>query len=169
MSIKSVLLNPDIAFTDSWKVPTLEEINEVIPVEFQGREDFIQFYQSSNGGVFAEGAFFYPDSFYPNINKNYVPIEISNFHYISKFDDDEESEALTSILQADLDRQGYLDWIDDILAFDLLFATNYADNDFLIDGQTGEIKYLDYEEEVILVIAPTFRDFCQNIQKIRRK
>lgn len=168
MNNRSLFLNKNIVFIQNWKCINLADIEEIIPNNFFGRQEFINFYLLNNGGVFSNGAFFYRDIFYKIKNDLYLPIEISSFYYIPKIGDRERSEYLTSIMEANADRQGFSDFIDDILTFDLLFATNFSGNDFCIDGQTGEIKYIDYNNEDVIVVAPSFKDFCENIQQKRR-
>ncbi|STZ64206.1 Uncharacterised protein [Moraxella lacunata] len=168
MNNRNLFLNKNIIFTQHWKSINLADIEEIIPNNFLGRQDFIDFYLLNNGGLFHHGAFFYRDVFYKIENDLYLPIEISSFYYMPKIGDKEKSEYLTSIIEANTDRHGFSDFIDDILDFDVIFATNFSGNDFCIDGQTGEIKYIDYHDENAIIIAPSFKEFCEHIQPKRR-
>lgn len=168
-------LNTDIVFEDSWKKPTMSDILEKIVRNFPNKNDFIEFYQITNGGRFVKGAYFYPTDFYKDDEvRNYVPIEVSSFFYIPLAEDDSESDYIMSITEAEERREDYSEEFEEFTAFHIPFADNHADNDFWIDIQTGEIKYMDYEgmeynPYKAIIIAPSFKDFCKHIQSKRRK
>ncbi|MCL5247600.1 hypothetical protein M4I21_17400 [Cellulophaga sp. 20_2_10] len=165
-------LNKDVVFENSWKKLSIAGINEIIPHNFQGKEDFIQFYLSTNGGCFTERAFIYIDNIYEMYNDDYNPIEIMSFFHIPIEEDNEESDYTTSLIEASERRELVSEELEEFALFNFPFADNYADNDFWIDIQTGEIKYIDYEESYdpndAIIVAPSFSEFCKNIQAKRR-
>ncbi|MEK4425951.1 SMI1/KNR4 family protein [Solibacillus sp. FSL K6-1523] len=161
-------LNNDILFEDSWKDISVSKINEIVSDEFPGKKDFIEFYLAKNGGVFTKGAYIYPDNFYEISNKDYLSIEISSFFHIPLIEGEDDSSSTMSIEKAIDRRIDYSDDFENFVLFHIPFADNHADNDFWIDIQTGEIKYMDYEEsynpEDAIIVAPSFLEFCKHIQ-----
>ncbi|MCH1624640.1 SMI1/KNR4 family protein [Ferdinandcohnia quinoae] len=161
-------LDNDILFENSWKSVSLSEINEIVPDEFPGKKDFIEFYLTTNGGVFSKGAYIYPNNFYEVLNKDYYSIEIGSFYHILLIEDEADSVYTTSIERAKDRRIDYSEEFEDFVLFHIPFADNHADNDFWIDIQTGEIKYMDYEissdPKDAIIVAPSFPDFCKHIQ-----
>lgn len=169
MSLKmneEVFFAEKIAFECHWKQVMREQIDEYID-NFPGKEDFIKFYLTHNGGVFTDGAYFYPDEFY-EVPKEYRFIEIASFFHIPLLDDeDEKFHTMSMEKERDL-RVISSDEFTDFVLFHIPIADNYASNSFWIDIQTGEIKYMDFEEnwhpDDAIVVAPSFFDFCKRIE-----
>lgn len=159
----------EIVFEYSWKMLSNSQIDELI-TEFPGKEEFKAFYLTHNGGIFTKRAFFYPHNYY-NLSKDYELIEIGSFLHLSPLEDDEKSNFTISI-EEEIDRRNYSDDFEDFILFNIPFAINDADNDFWIDIQSGEIKYVDYsvsyDPNNAIIIAPSFSDFCKNIKANRK-
>lgn len=164
--------NNEIVFENHWKNVTLSQINEVIPHDFFGKKEFIEFYLCTNGGCFTNEAYIYRDSFYQVSKNDCNLIEIASFLHIPLFEKDENPHWTSSIIEVMERRDLLSENFEEFTLFHIPFADNYGDNDFWIDIQTGEIKYIDYEESYdpndAIIVAPSFPEFCKNIQAKRR-
>lgn len=168
MSNDNFFSSKGIVFDDSLQGLTKEDINNLISSEFNGKDFLVNFYLSNNGGYFSNGAFFYRDKILNITPDDYSLLEIEGFYFIegeSCF----ESEYLLSINEVLSRRVRYSQFIKDFAKEHILFAVDAGDNDYWINTNTGEIKYIrrDLEDQVIEV-APTFYDFCINIEPSRR-
>lgn len=171
MSNISHFISNKIVFENSWKKVSVDDVYEIV-TDFPGRKDFVDFYLIKNGGCFTNGAYIYRDNFYKVEKSDYNVIEVSSFFHIPVKGDIEDSEYTMSILEAIDRREDYSEDFDEFTSFHIPFADNFGDNDFWIDIQTGEIKYIDYEESDnpndAIIIAPSFIEFCQHLQANRR-
>lgn len=168
MLSEKIILNNGVILENSWKRLSIENINEVILFDFPGKKRFIDFYLYMNGGTLAKGAYIHRNSFYEISKGDYTSIEVSSFFYIPLIDDESHSDYTQSILEAKERREGYSEVFDEYISFHIPFADNFGDNDFWIDVQTGEVKYIDYESSDnpndAIIVAPSFDDFCKNLQ-----
>ncbi|EAY9404754.1 SMI1/KNR4 family protein, partial [Salmonella enterica] len=52
------------------------------------------------------------------------------------------------------------------------FAGDAGDNDYWLDMESGNVKYIRWESDDnpdnAIIVAPTFYDFCMSIQATRR-
>ena len=62
-----LFINNQIPFNNQWKHLSINDIKEIIPYDFFGKKEFVEFYSVANGGNFVNGAFIYRDSFYCNL------------------------------------------------------------------------------------------------------
>ena len=172
MSNKPLFINNQIPFENQWKNLSINDIEEAVPYDFFGKKEFIEFYLVTNGGKFTKGAYIYRDNFYSITKGDYNSLEVGSFFNIPLIGDNEDSEYTMSIPDAIDRRQGHSDEFDEFTLFNIPFADNFGDNDFWIDIQTGEIKYVDYEScydpNDAIIVAPSFVDFCQKLQDKRR-
>ncbi|EJU6597813.1 SMI1/KNR4 family protein, partial [Salmonella enterica] len=58
------------------------QIDTLVPHDFKGKDFFVKFYLSNNGGYFSGGAYFYRDIFYTIKPNDYNLIEIEGFNFI---------------------------------------------------------------------------------------
>lgn len=142
-----------------------KEIDEID--DFPGKEDFIEFYSIHNGLVFIRGARFFPESCYnfsrcgdPDIGVTlFLPIRVND-----------EAEGLNIDLMRYRIEEKY-ESFEDFVLFHIPFALDVIDNPFWIDIQTGEIKYIDFEESTnpddVITVASSFKEFCKCIRKLR--
>lgn len=169
---KNPFLKEEIVFKNSWKKLSIDDINEAVPLDFPKKKEFMDFYLTTNGGCLTKGAYIYRDNFYETKKNDYNVIEVSSFFHIPLIEDDEDSEYTLSIPEAAERREGYSNKFDKFVLFHIPFADNFGDNDFWIDVQTGEVKYIDYEEcdnpDDAILIAPSFIEFCEHLQAKRR-
>lgn len=173
MSNKNILfINSEIVFENSWKKLSVNDINETIFFDFPGKKEFIEFYLASNGGCFSNGVYIYRDNFYKVERGDYNSIEVSSFFHIPLIEDNDDFEYTISIPDAAERREDYSRKFSEFVSFHIPFAENFGDNDFWIDVQTGEIKYIDYEEsdnpDDAIIVAPSFVEFCTKLQAKRR-
>ncbi|HEM6916185.1 TPA: SMI1/KNR4 family protein [Providencia stuartii] len=144
--------DPHLKFEKSLEGLTSEEIKTFIPQEFNGKDFFIEFYKHFNGGYFYGGAFIYRD--------NFISL------------DDVDSPYLLSISDVLKYRRKISKDFIDFTQLNIPFAGDAGDNDYWISLETGEIKYTRSTDidclDNIIDIAPSFRDFCLNIQSKRR-
>lgn len=172
MSNKPLFISNQIPFDNQWKKLTVKDIEETISCDFFGKKEFVEFYLVANGGNFTKGAYIYRDNFYSITKGDYNSLEVSSFFNIPLIGDNEDSEYTMSIPDAINRRCGSSAKFDDFISFNIPFADNFGDNDFWIDIQTGEVKYIDYESSYnpddAIIVAPSFIDFCQSLQGKRR-
>lgn len=162
--------DPHLKFEKSLDGLTSEEIKTFIPQEFNGKDFFIEFYKHFNGGYFYGGAFIYRDNFNKINDNDYNLMEIESFNFISL--DDVDSPYLLSISDVLKYRRKISKDFINFTQLNIPFAGDAGDDDYWISLETGEIKYTRSTDidclDNIIDIAPSFRDFCLNIQSKRR-
>lgn len=63
-----------------------KEVENLLSIEFEGKNAVLLFYKSFDGGVFPDGAFLYRDSFF-NVEKNdYNMLDIGCFFRVSELE-----------------------------------------------------------------------------------
>ena len=160
MNLVELLQSKGISIERSAYPILLEDIEEEIPYSFLGKEDFIDFYLLSNGGYFNKAPYLCYNE--RGVKKT---IEVSGFYNIPKIG----SESGMSIARALSRREGYSEDFDEFIDFHFPFAFNDGDNDFWIDIQSGEIKYIDYEDlgydpDKAIIVASSFNEFITNLE-----
>ncbi|AXF22760.1 SMI1/KNR4 family protein [Burkholderia pyrrocinia] len=160
-------------FCDQGPAISAEIVNEVLSgADFNGMDDFVEFYVKSNGGYFNGGAYFYRDKFFTLTRGDYDSMEIESFYYIGERYFDEDEVNLRSAEKVRKLRGKFSEKRDIFCRKHFPFAGDAGDNDFWIDMETGEIKYVLWESEEnvddIIDIAPAFSDFVNNIVPRRR-
>ncbi|WP_423367948.1 SMI1/KNR4 family protein [Burkholderia sp. LMG 32019] len=142
-------------------------------VDFNGINDFVEFYVKNNGGYFNGGAYFYRDVFFALADDDLDSVEIESFYYVGEKYFDERKINLRSAEKVRKLRARYSTARDIFCRRHFPFAGDAGDNDFWINVATGEVKYVLWESEEnvdeIIDIAPTFSDFVNNIVPRRRK
>jgi len=145
-----------------------EQIDEVID-DFPGKDDFIDFYLTHNGGSFMYGAWFNPDDYY-NIPQSYQCLTLMSFIPIP-IDNDSEDEpfrGLDTEYEKDLIVEKFSNF-EDFVLFHIPFALDAAGSPFWIDIQSGEIKFTDFQERFsadpddAITVAFSFGEFCKRI------
>ena len=100
-------------------------------------------------------------------------MEIEGFYYVGEEYFDEDKINLRSAERVRKLRARYSKARDVFCRRHFPFAGDAGDNDFWINVETGEVKYVLWESEEsvdeIIDIAPTFSDFVNNIVPRRRK
>lgn len=146
-----------------------EEIDELD--DFPGKEDFINFYMAHNGGTFIYGARFIPEDCYNFSKDNQEYIVLDYFLGMPVG----ESDGLNIEVMKDRVSEKHPAF-EDFVLFHIPFAVDVTNNPFWIDIQTGEIKYIDFEEsqnpfkmnqnpDDVITVAFCFKDFCKCIRK----
>ena len=139
--------------------------NEIDEIEdFPGKEDFIEFYTIHNGLDFIHGARFFPESCYDISMYWNQYIGVTLFLPMRVND---EGKGLNIDTMRYMIEEKY-DSFEDFVLFHIPFAVDVTDNPFWIDIQTGEIKYIDFEESTdpddVITVAPSFKEFCKRIR-----
>lgn len=127
------------------------QIEDLIPFYFEGKEDFILFYLSFNGVYFPKGAKISTESFLGVDEDEYYELELEyiyDIEYILEVKEaiKEQSEEVKKFAETHIP-----------------FARNAGGNDFFIEILTGKIKYVSWEygiEDGLIEVAPSFKDFC---------
>ncbi|MEX6232416.1 SMI1/KNR4 family protein [Providencia hangzhouensis] len=162
--------DPHLKFEKSLHGLTSEEINTFIPQDFSGKNFFIEFYEHFNGGYFYGGAFIYRDNFYKIEDNDYNLMEIESFNFIPI--NDVDSPYLLSVSDVLKYRCNVSKAFLDFSQLHIPFAGDAGDSDYWINLETGKIKYTKSTDidclNNIIDIAPSFCDFCTNIQSQRR-
>ena len=158
MNLVELLQSKGISMERSAYPILLEDIEEEIPYSFLGKKDFIDFYLLSNGGYFNKASYLYYNE--RGVKKT---IEASGFYNIPKIG----SESSMSIARTLSRRDGYSEDFDEFIDFP--FPFNDGDNDFWIDIQSGEVKYVDYEDfgyepDKAIIVASSFKEFITNLE-----
>lgn len=140
-----------------------EEIDELD--DFPGKEDFINFYTAHNGGTFIYGAWFTPEECFSVLKNGDLYITLEIFLHIPVGD---ERKGVNIEVMKDRIAERYPDF-EDFVLFHIPFAVDVRNNPFWIDIQTGEIKYIDFQEsqnpDDAITVAYSFKDFCKHIRK----
>ncbi|EMX6285320.1 SMI1/KNR4 family protein [Providencia sp. PROV257] len=156
-----------------YSLPGISEdvFKQCLPFDFSGKNELFDLYSSMNGGYFSKGAYFYRDIFYDVPYGYYNAMEIESFYFIPE--KNQSSDALRSIPEVWQLRKKNLSTITDFFDCRIPFAGDAGDHDFCLNINSGEIEYfnlgLNEEEDEYVIVAPSFRDFCTNIQSTRRK
>ncbi|EBG2397015.1 SMI1/KNR4 family protein [Salmonella enterica subsp. enterica] len=164
----NVFFESEVVFDFPFEKITEEEINNILPGYFNGKDFFIEFYTFNNGGYFSEGACFYRDVFYEIKPNDYNRIGVESFYYISKKIEDDGSPLSSSLKVKALTYKNYPE-LRAFLGKHFPFAGDSGSGDYWIDIVSGEIKYVRLESLPlqIVTVAPTFCDFCLNIRPVR--
>jgi hypothetical protein len=129
-----------------------KEVENLLSIEFEGKNAVLLFYKSFDGGVFPDGAFLYRDSFF-NVEKNdYNMLDIGCFFRVSEL---EIFSRLISLTKSSRDKEACL----------LSFANDSSGNIYCIEEDSGKVFYIHHEEEeCVTEVAPSFLLFCENIK-----
>lgn len=129
-----------------------KEVENLLSIEFEGKNAVLLFYKSFDGGVFPDGAFLYRDSFF-NVEKNdYNMLDIGCFFRVSEL---EIFSRLISLTKSSRDKEACL----------LSFANDSSGNIYCIEEGSGKVFYIHHEEEeYVTEVAPSFLLFCENIK-----
>ena len=129
-----------------------KEVENLLSIEFEGKNAVLLFYKSFDGGVFPDGAFLYRDSFF-NVEKNdYNMLDIGCFFRVSEL---EIFSRLISLTKSSRDKKACL----------LSFANDSSGNIYCIEEGSGKVFYIHHEEEErVTEVAPSFLLFCENIK-----
>ena len=138
------------------------EINQIIPYNFKGKEAFVKFYHSQNGGYFRDGAYIFRKNFYKlSEDDRNSSFGIESFYYIPN---SEKKYALGSIFK-NWDILKESEEAEEFAQTHMPFASDAGGNPFWINLFDGQIKYTDHEDGYNpIIIAPSFYDFYTNIQ-----
>lgn len=165
-----------IVFEDSWHALSGADIRGEVPEEFPGKDFFVEFYASYNGGYFSRGAFIWRDEFYEVGPNEENLLEVEAFHFFPVFEED-ESPVLLAIPQARERRSRY--WDSPVLAefieTHLPFAGDAGDRDYWLDLRAGTVKTVRWREADgvlvpdVMAVAPGFQEFCTGLAASRER
>jgi len=137
---------------------TKAEIEDLIPYDFVGKKDFVEFYLKYNGVIFPNGAFYFRDKFYDVSQNDYNMLDVGAF--LSLVGDSNES-TIFSLWDSIKNNASVQDFANKHIPFSLDSSGNF----FWIEISSGKIFYLPMESpEDVCLVAPTFQDFYSNIQ-----
>lgn len=149
--------NPNLDFQVLNEGLTKDRIDNIIPLDFNGKDVFIQFYLAHDGVYFPDGAVIRTNQFEKVVNNEYDELEIEFIYSI---------EHLTKMWEAIKERSAAA---KKFVETHIPFARDAAGNEFFIEIPTGVIKYISWEydiEEGILDVAANFREFCLAIKPL---
>jgi hypothetical protein len=174
MIIDNLFIGDGFDFCDQGPSVSAAIVREVLSgIDFNGLDDFFEFYIRNNGGYFNGGAYFYRDKFFNLAAGDYDSMEVESFYYIGEKYLNDNEVNLRSAEGVRRLRAKYSEKRDFFCQAHFPFAGDAGDNDFWIDVRTGEVKYVLWESEKnvgdVIGIAPTFSDFVNNIVSRRRK
>lgn len=145
---------------------TEDLINSVIKEDFPSKDSFIKFYCEHNGGYLpSPDAHYYRDSIYAVSKNDYNAMHVEGFYFIPQFSE-ERHQMLMPITRV---RNIHKTHSKNSRGFSLThipFSFDASGNIYWIDVFSGRIKFvnLEKEDEVIDDIAPSFCEFCENIE-----
>lgn len=179
MSPSIPFLNPDVTFDTSGPRVVKVQINLVLPFDFPGKDDFIQFYLSQNGGNFYKPVFHYRDTFYKVSKSEINVVNIEYFYSIPRFLGDEDMSLIDAWELKKLYAERLAEFsLEQSQKLQKFTETHFpfaggASGTFWIDIKTGHIKLLDNgcgddDPDHAPEIAFSFRDFCAHLQRERR-
>lgn len=137
---------------------TKEQIDNIIPFNFKGKDVFVQFYAAYNGVYFPNGALIKSYHF-DNVNDEYEELEVEfiyNIEHLTKMWDVLKNRSM--------DTKNFVET-------HIPFARDASGNEFFIEINTGEIKYIAWEEglnEGIINVVSDFEKFCLAIESLDR-
>lgn len=171
MSELNFFTDKNLNFEHSLHGLSKDQIDTLIPHDFKGKDFFVRFYLTCNGGYFSGGAYFYRDAFYSIKSNDYNLMEIEGFNFIQSYPN-EESSFLLSINEIWDTRRKYSKNMKEFAKRHFPFAGDAGDNDYWLDMESGYVKYIRWESDdnpdSAIIVAPTFHDFCMKIQANRR-
>ena len=158
-------LQRKVAFVSSGKHVTKEQIDATLPFDFNGKGFFIQFYLKYNGGYFPDGAHFCRTKIYPVMQDRFTSLGIEMFYFIPR-DEGEATTCFNSISKMWNLSKSHSIKPEAFLETHFPFACDAGGNDFWINIETGEVEYfrLDSVNNSVIVVAPSFYDFCNGIE-----
>lgn len=176
MTYEHFFADKGIVFEDSWQVLSEADIRGEVPEEFPGKDFFVEFYASRNGGYFSRGAFIWRDEFYEVAPDEENLLEVEAFHCFPVLEED-ESPVLLSIPQVRERRSRYWNALGlaEFIGTHLPFAGDAGDRDYWLDLRTGTIKTVRWSEEddarvpEIIEVAPSFEAFCDRLAAARNR
>lgn len=152
--------NPNLTLIENKSSLSEKEILNNIPFDFQGKQNFISFYTIYNGVIFPYGAFYYRDSFYKVSSNEYNLLDIGAFFEISNSEN--SILKMWESLKNDLRTK-------EITSKYFPFGNDSSGNLYCIEVKSGIVVYLQHETpKDITKVAPSFLDFCNNIQEEMR-
>ncbi len=132
---------------------TKEQIDNIIPFDFKGKNVFIQFYVTYDGVYFPDGA-----SIKTKVADNeYNELEIEFIYNI------EHLSKMWSVLKNRSNET------KKFVETHIPFARDAAGNEFFINLNTGAIKYIFWEDGLndnIIDVASNFEEFCLKIEPL---
>lgn len=134
-----------------------EQIDNVIPFDFKGKDVFIQFYLAHDGVYFPDGAVIRTSQFEKVNDNEYDELEVEFIYSI---------EHLTKMWEAIKKRS---EEAKKFVETHIPFARDAAGNDFFIEIPTGIIKYISWEYEVeegLIDVVASFKEFCLAIKPL---
>lgn len=146
-------------------------INDIIKDNFPGKKEFIQFYCKYNGGYLpSSNAHYYRDRFYTMSEDDYNAMHVEGFYFIPKYPD-EKFNILMSIIRVRNIHATYSNEAKEFALTHIPFAFDASGNEYWIDTESGRVQFINLEREnnIIDNIAPSFYDFCENIEANRRE
>ena len=170
-----IFFGEEIPFQNHWKNITIEQINEVIPEKFLGKESFINFYTCYNGGDFTEYARFYPNESCDlpedwTDHKDLKEMNVLGFYEIALPNEEKKSFSIQEIAKSLYEHNESGDSFKKFITTHIPFANDLSSSIYLISVLSGEIKYLDFTEDFFnpenaVTVATSFSDFCKRIKK----
>jgi hypothetical protein len=153
-----------LSFVNSADPITQEQIERVLPFHFDGKDFFIDFYLSYNGGIFPDGARFYRNKIYRVPKGGYTSVEIEGFYFIPKFEG-ERAPNLMSIPDIWRINKNSSKTLELFSKTHFPFAADASGNNYWINIDTGKVKYTALDSDGSEVeVAPSFSVFCKGIQ-----
>lgn len=151
--------NEELKFTANGNQLSQQEIEKYISFDFKGKSDFIKFYSTYNGISFSNSTFFYRDFFFTIDEDDYNLLSIEAFLPIIG------SNSIENLWDAAKENRRLYNFAQTHVPF----AIDASGNFFWIEFISGQVKYLLMEspnEEML--VAPSFLEFCKNIQGAMR-
>lgn len=149
--------NPNLKFEILNEGLTKVQIDSVIPQDFKGKNDFVQFYLLHNGVCFTEGAEVSTEQFSGEENDEYYELEVESIYRI-----DQIQKIWEALKERSSEAKKFVET-------HIPFAGDAAGNDFFIEIPTGIIKYISWEydiEEGLIDVANNFKEFCLAIEPL---
>lgn len=131
-----------------------KQIEDLLPFDFKGKDDFVEFYLLHNGIYFPDGVRLSTEPFIPAHERAYNMHEVELFYPIRR---------IRSMWDA-IKEQGIE--VEKFLENHFPFARDAGGNNYVIEFPSGEITYVNWEydiEEGLTFVAPSFKDFCRSM------
>ena len=167
MNPARIFSDPKMQFKVIGPAISKSQIELAVPEVFVGKDDFVQFYLSNNGGYFRNFAFIYRDLFQRVTRKQVNSLEILGFFSIPRKRNDALSgvRSITQEREVLLRAHGNNKSVCAFIKSHIPIGFDGSGDDHWLDLSTGRIRFLDMEsvENGPIEVAPSFIDLVANL------
>lgn len=171
--------DPNVGFNENELGPpiTADQIRAVVPENFAGKEDFVDFYSCHNGGSLTGKTRFYRDLYCEVRRDDFNDLYIAVLLSIPRTSDEVIVGSMLRLRDAIMEGVRDLDYkgadgatYSDFVAAHIPISDDGHGNYCWIHASSGRIRHVNFEfyEKGPMEVAPSFIDFVSNFVQRRR-